>query len=162
MATRPWRAWATVAVLVAVLLVYFVLLGQRAVLLLRTPGVVPVLLGVGLLVLPFFGAGLVLAELRFGLAADRLAADLEREGSPEDFGDCGAPGDGAVPRRPSGRIDRKAAAAVYERRRDQVEAAPSDWRAWFRLGLAYDDAGDRRRARAAVRQAIVLHRAAQG
>lgn len=37
-----------------------------------------------------------------------------------------------------------------------VERQPSDWRAWFRLGLAYQDAGDRRRARKAMRQAGTL------
>ena len=35
-------------------------------------------------------------------------------------------------------------------------ASPDDWRAWYRLGLAYDASGDRRRAREAVRRAITL------
>jgi hypothetical protein len=140
--------WATVAVLVAVLCVYLVLLGQRGVLLVRSPEWIPRLLGAGLLVLPFFGAWLVFAELRFGVAADRLASTLPAEPADDDD----------VPRLPSGRIDRKAAAALFERRRAAVEAAPSDWRAWFRLGMAYDDAGDRRRARAALRHAVALHR----
>lgn len=148
MPRRPWRIWVTVAVLVAVLCVYFVLLGERAVLLLRAGSVVAVLLGVGLLVLPFLGAGLVAAELRFGLAADRLSRAVGPEPADTEV----------VPRRPSGRVDRKAAAAVFDRRRAAVEATPSDWRAWYRLGLAYDDAGDRSRARAAVRRAVVLHR----
>jgi hypothetical protein len=148
MPDRPWRVWSTVAVLVAVLGVYFVLLGQRAVLLLGTSGAVPRLLGAGLLVLPFLGAGLVLAELRFGLQADRL----NRELGPVDADD--------LPRLPSGRVDRKAAVGAFERRRAEVEAAPEDWRAWLRLGMAYDDAGDRRRARAAVRRAVSLHRGA--
>jgi Flp pilus assembly protein TadD len=39
-----------------------------------------------------------------------------------------------------------------------VEDAPDDWRTWFRLGIAYDDAGDRRRAREAMRRAISLSR----
>ena len=39
-----------------------------------------------------------------------------------------------------------------------VENAPDDWRAWYRLGIVYDAAGDRRRARAAVRTAIRLER----
>jgi hypothetical protein len=149
---RPWRVWTTVAVLVAVLGVYFVLLGQRAVLLLGTDGVVPRLLGAGLLVLPVVGAGLILAELRFGFQADRLNRELVREPATT------AALDEDLPRLPSGRVDRKAAVAVFERRRADVEAAPSDWRPWLRLGLAYDDAGDRRRARAAVRRAVALHR----
>ena len=176
---RPWRAWITVGVLVAVLAVYFVVLGQRAVLLLRTPGVVPFLLGLGVLVLPFVGAWLVLAEVRFGIAADRLATELARDqgrhtdgiadrptgddegaGGAGDRGDGGAADDDSVIRRPSGRVDRRAADTAYIRRKAEVEASPSDWRAWLRLGLAYDDAGDRRRARAAVRRAVALRRSA--
>jgi hypothetical protein len=150
MPRRPWRVWFTVAVLVAVLGVYFVLLGERALVLIEAPQLLAKVLGGALLVLPFLGAGLIAAELRFGLAADRLATQLD---DPDSTG-------GDLPRRPSGRIDRKAAEAVYEVRRAEVEGAPSDWRPWLRLGLAYDDAGDRRRARAAVRRAIELHRAA--
>jgi Flp pilus assembly protein TadD len=58
---------------------------------------------------------------------------------------------------PSGRPERAAADALFETRREEVEAAPEDWQAWFRLALAYDDARDRRRARAAMRRAIALH-----
>jgi len=43
-----------------------------------------------------------------------------------------------------------------------VEAHPDDWRAWYRLGLAYDASGDRRRARGAVRQAIQLETVERG
>jgi len=39
----------------------------------------------------------------------------------------------------------------------ETEAAPGDWRAWFRLALAYETAGDRTRARGAARHAIALH-----
>jgi hypothetical protein len=145
---RPWRIWATVAVLVAVLCVYFVLLGERGVLLLRADDLVAKLLGAGLLVLPFLGAWLIFAELRFGLAADRLSSSLDAATVAEED----------VPRLPSGRVDRKAAAGLFDRRRAEVEAAPADWQAWYRLGLAYDDAGDRRRARAAVRRAVELYR----
>ena len=41
-----------------------------------------------------------------------------------------------------------------ERRRHDLENAPADWRRWYRLAVAYDVAGDRRRARAAMRTAI--------
>ena len=40
--------------------------------------------------------------------------------------------------------------------RAEVEAAPDDWRGWYRLAHAYDLAGDRKRARSAMRQAIEL------
>ena len=51
---------------------------------------------------------------------------------------------------------REDADAVFPTYRAAVEANPDDWRAWYRLGLAYDAAGDRRRAREAVRRAIRL------
>ena len=59
-----------------------------------------------------------------------------------------------LPRSPSGRVDRTAADELFDRRRVEVEAAPEDWRRWYRLAVAYDLAGDRRRARAAMRTAI--------
>ncbi|WP_349814856.1 tetratricopeptide repeat protein [Curtobacterium sp. MCJR17_043] len=71
-------------------------------------------------------------ELRFGLRITRLGARLERDG--------GAPSD-VVPVRPSGRPDRGAADELFPRYRAAVEAAPDDWRAWYRLGVVYDAAG---------------------
>ncbi|KTR54674.1 hypothetical protein SA11R_08410, partial [Rothia kristinae] len=58
----------------------------------------------------------------------------------------------------SGRIDREAADAAFPARRAEVEREPEDWRAWFRLALAYDAAGDRKRARRAMRDAVALDR----
>jgi cytochrome c-type biogenesis protein CcmH/NrfG len=135
--------------LVLLLAVYFLLLSQRAVLLIRTGEVLPVLLGAGLLVLPLLAGWLVFAELRFGYSTQLMAAELAAEG--------GLPRDD-LPRRPSGRVDRSAAAAAFAARRGEVEAEPGDWRGWFRLAIAYDDAGDRRRARGAMRRAVLLHR----
>jgi cytochrome c-type biogenesis protein CcmH/NrfG len=137
-----------VVALVAALLVYFVLLGERAWWLLTSGRAVLVGLGVGVLILPFLGGYLVVRELQFGLATQRLARDLEAEG--------GLPVDD-LPRRPSGRPDRAAADARFAQRQAEVEAAPDDWRTWFRLGVAYGDAGDTRRGRAAMRHAVRLH-----
>jgi cytochrome c-type biogenesis protein CcmH/NrfG len=86
-------------------------------------------------------------EFRFGRRSTRLVRRLAAEG--------GLPSDD-LPRRPSGRVDRAAADAVFDRYRDETLADPDEWRAWLRLGLAYDASGDRRRARAAVRRAISL------
>ena len=41
--------------------------------------------------------------------------------------------------------------------RAATEASPEDWRAWFRLALAYDAAGDRTRGRSAARHALELY-----
>ena len=57
---------------------------------------------------------------------------------------------------PSGRVERADGETVFPKYRAQVEQSPEDWRAWYRLGLAYDAAGDRRRAREAIRASIRL------
>jgi cytochrome c-type biogenesis protein CcmH/NrfG len=62
-----------------------------------------------------------------------------------------------LPRRPSGRIQRDVADALFATVRTEVEADPDDWRRWYRLARAYDYAGDRRRAREAMRTAVELH-----
>jgi cytochrome c-type biogenesis protein CcmH/NrfG len=100
-------------------------------------------LGVAVLIMPLVGVWVVVAELRFGLATERLARQLD-EPAPE------------LRRTPAGRVDRAAADALFAECRRAAESAPDDWRAWFRLAEAYDLAGDRRRARAAMRRAIAL------
>src|SRR5699024_11169217 len=59
-----------------------------------------------------------------------------------------------------GRIDREAADREFEIYRAETESDPDNWRSWYRLGLAYDAAGDRKRARAALRDAITMFRSA--
>ncbi|MFD5824662.1 hypothetical protein [Lentzea sp. NPDC060358] len=138
----------TVGVLIAALAVYFVLLAGRAIALLQTGEVVGVLLGVGVLILPLIGVWLVYSNLRFGWETEKMARELEADGLLPDVSH--------LPRRPSGRVDREAADSWFEERRAEVEAAPDDWRGWFRLAYAYDVAGDRGRARETMRKAIEL------
>jgi hypothetical protein len=89
----------------------------------------------------------VAAEIRFGLATERLGAQLDAEGVPPEPD---------LPRTTGGRVDRDAADALFEVRRREVESDPAQWRSWYRLALAYDLAGDRRRARDAMRTAVAL------
>ena len=142
------RTKATIVIVVVVLVFYEALMGFKGVALLAGGSHVGQVLGVALLVLPLLGLGLVWREIEFGRRTAVLARALDAEG--------GLPGD-EVPRRPSGRVDRRAADAVFDRFRVEAEASPEDWRAWFRLALAYDAAGDRGRARAAARHALALH-----
>jgi cytochrome c-type biogenesis protein CcmH/NrfG len=135
--------------LVAAAAVYLVLIAQRAWLLVVSGRPVAVVMGLSLLVVPVIGGYVVGREVQFGLQAQDLARRLESEG--------GLPTD-TVPLRPSGRPDRAAADALFARYRDDVQQAPDDWRAWYRLGLVYEAAGDRRRARSAVRTALRLSR----
>lgn len=139
------------AVVMAVLLgLYLVFAVYYAFVLFGTGDAVAIGMGVALLVLPLIGGWFIAAEIVFGVRAERLARRLESEGAlPEEI----------LPARVSGRVDRAAADEVFPRYRDAVDAAPEDWAAWFRLALAYDAAGDRRRARWATRTAIRLERA---
>ena len=142
------RIRVTIAVMVVALVFYAVVIGAKGLAMVGSGSVVGTTLGIGVLVLPAVGLLLVGKELQFGRQSARLADVLEREG--------GLPVDD-LPRRPSGRVDRSAADSVFTARKAAAEAQPDDWRAWYRLALAYDDAGDRTRARAAVRRAIVLY-----
>ena len=138
------------AILMAVLLaVYLVLVGQRAVMFVMTGEPIGIAIGVFLIVLPIVGAWALVRELMFGVRTQQLVERLEREDElPVDD----------LPKRPSGRPERAAADAEFEQYRLDVEGDETSWRAWFRLGLAYDASGDRRRARAALRTAIALER----
>jgi tetratricopeptide (TPR) repeat protein len=138
------------AVVMAVLLaLYVALVGWRAVQFVLTGEPVAIAMGVALIVLPVLAAWAIWRELQFGVRSHRLVQRLESEGAL-DLG---------LPLRPSGRPERQAADAAFPGFRAAVEAEPDSWRAWLRLGLAYDAAGDRRRARQAVRKAIELERA---
>ena len=136
-----------VAVMAVLLALYIALVGQRAWLLLMSGDPVGIAMGAALVVLPLIAAWALVRELLFGSRAQRLGRRLEQEG--------GLPRD-EVTVRPSGRVVREEADAVFPAYREDVESHPDDWRAWYRLGLAYDAAGDRRRAREAVRTAIRL------
>lgn len=80
-------------------------------------------------------------EVLFGLAASRLSAQYA---PPAD-----ADGEDR-------RAEFEAARTVLQER----EGAEQDWRAWFRLALAYDALKDRKGARMATRRAIDAGRAA--
>ena len=132
----------SVALIAAVLVLYIVVTAQWAWLLLTSGTPLAIVMGAALLVIPVVAAWGVGREIWFGVRAERVGRRLESEG--------GLPDDD-VEVHPSGRVVREAADAVFHRYRDQVQRTPDDWRAWYRLGLAYDAAGDRRRARGAIR-----------
>jgi hypothetical protein len=143
------RAKLGVAVVTLGLALYLVFTVQRGWIMLTDDSLVAKALGVALFALPVVGAWTLIRELLFGAGTERLAGILENEG--------GLPPD-TLPRTPGGRIVREAADAEFEKYRTEAEAAPDDWRSWFRLSCAYDAAGDRKRARATMRQAIRMHR----
>ncbi len=138
---RSGRAKALALLLVAVLVFYFLVIGARGVSLVGDPRWVVKLLGVGVLLLPVVGIAIVVAELRFGRATERLAAML----GP----DPGEPADGMDPD------------AAFELRRAQAEQDPADWQRWYRLALAYGQARDTARGRRTMRRAVAMERAAR-
>ena len=141
------KVWALV--MAALLVVYLALVGWRAVQFMQTGEPVAVVMGVTLLVLPVIAAWALWREIAFGVRSQALMRRLEAEGGL----------DLDIPTTPSGRAERAGADAAFPAFREAAEADPESWRAWLRLGLAYDAAGDRRRARSAVRRAITLERA---
>jgi cytochrome c-type biogenesis protein CcmH/NrfG len=136
-----------VAVMAIALVLYIVLVAQRGWLLLTSGEPIGIAMGIALFVLPVVAVWALGRELWFGMRAETIGRRLENEG--------GLP-DQEVAVRPSGRVVREDGDAAFPAFRADVEAHPDEWRAWYRLGLAYDAAGDRRRARAAVRTAIAL------
>lgn len=135
--------------LTGLLAIYVWAVALRAVQLVATGEPVGVVLGVALLVAPLLVLGLIAREWLLAIDVQRMADELAAAG--------GLPVDD-LPRSPSGRIDRAAAREAFAAHRERVEAAPGDWRVWYRLAFAYDAAGDRSRARAALRTASRLHR----
>lgn len=145
------RARNLALLMTAALLVYLVLLVQRAVVLFSTGETAPVLLGVGVVILPVLGVWAVVMTWRSGIRVQRLSRRLDAEG--------GLPDVSALPRMPSGRVDRKAADIWFDERKAELDADRENWRAWYRLAYAYDMAGDRRRARETMRKAVELEAA---
>jgi hypothetical protein len=119
----------------------------QGVLFLRSGDLIAALLGIAVLALPLLGLWMIYRELRFGLAVQKLAERLDRDGAlPLDN----------LPRLPSGRIERDAADAEFEQASLVVAQEPRSAAAWFRLSLAYEAARDRKRARKAMRYAVAL------
>lgn len=148
MTPRRW-AWLLAAAVAA----YLLLAGIRGWALLTSGDPTGVLLGVAVFALPVVGAWVVWREIAFGYAMQEMGAELAARGDLpiDDFA-----------RTPSGRITTEDAQRFLADERARVDADPQDWAAWYRLGLAQDAARDRRRARAAMREARRLREAASG
>ena len=142
------RAQLLIALMCAAMLAYFVLLGRAAVAMIASGRAAAVGLGLAVLILPVIGLWAMIATLRAGFAHQKLARLIAADGMELDTS--------ALPRRASGRIRRDAADELFAKVRTEVEDNPDDWRRWYRLARAYDYAGDRRRAREAMKTAVAL------
>ena len=128
-------------------LMYCYLLGSQAFAMIGTGIWVGVAMGILLLLFPVVGLALTIREFVFGSSVERLGRRIEAAGKWPVFD---------LEIRPSGRPTKASAAKEFERQKKIVEANPDDYLSWFALGLAYDAAGDRRRAREAMRKALKL------
>lgn len=141
------RAVAGVVLMSALLLLYLAFTFNIGLVLFRTGDGVAIAMAIALFVLPIIGVWALIRELIFGFRSAQLTKILADENElPLD----------TLPHRPSGRTVREAADVEFPAFAAAVEADPTNWRAMFRLGLAYDACGDRRRARASIREAIAL------
>lgn len=139
MTARRW-AWVITGALIA----YLLLAGWRGIVLIASGSPTAIALGVAVIIIPVIGAWLVWREIDFGYAMQAMGAELADRGDlpVDDF-----------ERMPSGRITSTDAQRFLAAERDRVDAQPQDWSSWYRFGLALDAARDRRRARAAMREA---------
>ncbi|MFI5779855.1 hypothetical protein [Nocardia sp. NPDC051570] len=136
--------------LVLALAFYFLLLGRIAVELIGSGKPAALAMGIGVLILPIVGLWVVATSIRAALSHQRLARRMHEEGLELDVSD--------LPRRPSGRIEKPAADALFEQVKQEWEADPDNWRTNYRAARAYDYAGDRSRARETMRRAVELER----
>ena len=136
-----------VGLLTALTLLFVVLALWSALAFILADSWIAKIIGICVVGIALFGVWSLVRELRFGMNTEKLARILHTEGLlPEDN----------LPRT-RGRIDRDAADKEFEVYRAETESDPQNWRSWYRLGLAYDAAGDRKRARAALRDAITMY-----
>lgn len=143
-------AKVSVIIMAVLLAIYLVFAVQYGIVLISVGEPISTTMGIALLVLPLIGGWVLVRELLFVRHAQKLLRTLQSENAlPIDD----------LPRMPSGRAVAEAADAQFPAYKEAVEAEPESWRAWFRLGLAYDASGDRSRARWATREAIRLEKA---
>lgn len=138
-----------VVIMGAALLLYLVIAGWLAVMFFRVGTPISIGMAIALIVLAPVGAWALTRELMFGFAADRLGRTLDAEGGMPEAPD---------ELTPSGRLRADDIEPLIARYAGDVESAPADWRARYRLGVVQDAAGRRKDARASIREAIRLSR----
>lgn len=146
--SRALRIQLLIGFMCVALIVYFFLLGRIALAFLTSGEPAAIGLGAALMIMPLIGIWVLVSTLRAGLAHQRLGRIVKDEGMELDVS--------SLPRMASGRIEREAADALFATVRDELEQDPDNWRRWYRLARAYDYAGDRSRAREAMKKAVEM------
>jgi hypothetical protein len=146
--SRALRIQLLIGFMCVALVVYFFLLGRIALAFIMSGEPAAIGLGAALMIMPLIGIWVLVSTLRAGFAHQRLGRIIKNEGMELDVS--------SLPRMASGRIEREAADALFATVRDELEQDPDDWRRWYRLARAYDYAGDRSRAREAMKKAVEM------
>lgn len=131
----------------AITLIYLFLMTNQAITLIQVDDPIAKAMGLALFGLPAVGVWSIIRELKFGLQVEKLAKRVREENVWPRF---------ELEMRPSGRPVRSSADQVFAEYAQLAEKNSDDWHSWFNLSLAYDAAGDSRRARAAMRTAVRL------
>lgn len=145
---RALRIQLLIGFMCVALIVYFVMLGRAALVFITSGRLAAIGLGAAILIMPVIGVWVMVSTLKAGLAHQRLARMAREDGMELDVSD--------LPRMPSGRIKRDAADALFETVRNELESDRDNWLRWYRLARAYDYAGDRSRAREAMKKAVQM------
>jgi tetratricopeptide (TPR) repeat protein len=144
---NPKAIGAFIALMVVGSVAYAFLAITRAWVLLSSGDAVQIVLALSIVVIPIMGVALIARELLFGWSTRAMGRQLAAEGGlPQYHGRLS----------PSGRPTKEDADAAFAQYSKAVQADPDQWRVWFRLAMAYEDARDRKRARAAMRRAAAL------
>ena len=150
---RVLRIQLLIGFMCLALVIYSVMLGRAALVFITSGRPAAVGLGAAILIMPVIGIWVMVTTLKAGLAHQRLARLADQDGMELDVA--------ALPRMPSGRIQRAAADALFETVRDELESDPGNWQRWYRLARAYDYAGDRTRARETMKKALQMEAGVQ-
>lgn len=134
---RNPRTWAWLMVVFAAS--YAGLAIWRGWFLLTSGNLTQTVFGLAIITIPLLGMWLIWRELDFGFAMQRMGRDMAEHG--------------ALPVE-SGRLHRDEATERVQVAQQAVDTDPDDWRAWYLLGIAQDQAHQRKLARAAMREAL--------
>jgi hypothetical protein len=135
----------------SLVIMYVALLSNTALALVSSDDTIAKLIGALLFVFPIIAIWSIFKEFAFGIKIEKLGKQLEAENGWPEF---------RFELRPSGRPVRESADREFDRFREKTQNEPNEWRNWFALGLVYDAAADRARARACMRKALKLHKSA--
>ncbi len=142
---RNAKYWAYILAAAGVIYAVFAL--WRAWIVFQDGTPVAKVLALSITFIPILGIVLIIREIRFGLNMQAMGRQLGAEGRlPIDD----------LPRTASGRAEKNAADIRFSEIADRSESG--DWRDWFHIAVAYEDARDRKRARASMRKAEKLFR----